>query len=249
MSQLPNAAIRVVKASRTLESVDKLVWTEIFYLDKGPDGCFISPKLLAARVGRSQASLEKSRRRLVKSGLLRRSSKRVGWGRGVRWFVHLYAEYIPSDRPTDEQVSALAKKLDESLSIDDSKVTNGLDVAAIVAPLTAALDASNGNSTGTINQGFAGTSTDGSKGVIAKESTEGEQDEYSGREDRTLQRSDQRQQTAQLDTGDHLCTDASRSGSRRRLSLVRMYEDELARQERGRLGESADVECNEIRSE
>ena len=55
---LPKSAVRVVKASRELEDIDKLVWSPIFFLDQGPEGCYLMPDFLARRIGRSGETVE-----------------------------------------------------------------------------------------------------------------------------------------------------------------------------------------------
>ena len=71
MSSLTNTALRVIKASRKLDDIDKLVWIEIYHLDRGPEGCYMRPDVLAGRVGRSRDTMERSRRRLKECALLR----------------------------------------------------------------------------------------------------------------------------------------------------------------------------------
>ncbi|MCH9015619.1 MAG: helix-turn-helix domain-containing protein [Gemmatimonadetes bacterium] len=114
MSDLGTATIRVVKASRVLADIDKLVWIEIYHLDQGPEGCYILPDTLARRIGRSRDTMERSRRRLKDAGLLY-SVPRPGYC--DRWHVALPAKCVAvSSRPTDEDVEVAANQLDELIS-------------------------------------------------------------------------------------------------------------------------------------
>ena len=130
MSSLSKTAIRVVKASRALDDIDKLVWIEIYHLDQGPEGCYMRPDTLARRVGRSRNTMERSRRRLKECGLVRSVQRR---GYCDSWYVDLPVECVlSSTRPTDEEVFAAAARLDEMLAQPGTT-----DVTKLVANLTA----------------------------------------------------------------------------------------------------------------
>lgn len=130
MSSLSNTAIRVVKASRKLDDIDKLVWIEIYHLDQGPEGCYMRPDVLAGRVGRSRATMERSRRRLKECALLRSVHRR---GYCDSWYVDLPSECVlSSSRPSDQEVFTAAARLDEMLA-----QPGGGGVAKILADLAA----------------------------------------------------------------------------------------------------------------
>lgn len=114
MSSLSTTAIRVVKASAALDSIDKLVWTEIYHLDRGTEGCYMRPDTLARRVGRSRKTMERSRRRLKEWGLVRSVHRR---GYCDSWYVNLPVDCVLlSNRPSDEEVFAAAARLDKELA-------------------------------------------------------------------------------------------------------------------------------------
>lgn len=127
VSSLSKTAIRVVKASAVLDSIDKLVWIEIYHLDQGPDGCYMRPDVLAGRVGRSRDTVERSRRRLKECALLR-SVHRKGYCDS--WYVDLPPECVlASSRPSDEEVFGAAARLDEMLALS-ANVAHGRQNAA-----------------------------------------------------------------------------------------------------------------------
>lgn len=65
----PFTATYVVKASRALSAGEKLVWLELHQLDRGPDGCWLTPAQLGERLGLSAATVESYRARLSHLGL------------------------------------------------------------------------------------------------------------------------------------------------------------------------------------
>jgi len=89
--KLPAIAIAVVWASRVLPAGAKGLWEKHFYLDQGPEGCWMSSQDLALLLGGKQSSVETYRQRLVELGLLRK-----GLIRGVRrrWYLDFPSEVV-----------------------------------------------------------------------------------------------------------------------------------------------------------
>jgi len=175
VSSLSKTAIRVVKASRKLDDIDKLVWIEIYHLDQRPEGCYMRPDVLAGRVGRSRDTMERSRRRLKECALLRSVHRR---GYCDAWYVDLPRECVlSSSRPRDEEVFAAAARLDEMLA-----QPGGGGVVKILADLAAHMQPSSTKPGGTETPNLAAPvrKPGGSAAVDKKEqnstevSTEGE---------------------------------------------------------------------------
>jgi len=116
---LPWQAELVVRASRELTGIEKLVWCEDRGLDLGPAGCFLGAGPLADRLGRSRDTIERARRELVRLGLHKTRSR--GVGTTASWYVMLPHDVMPSSpagaqaetwRPDPALVRRLADGLD-----------------------------------------------------------------------------------------------------------------------------------------
>jgi hypothetical protein len=124
---LPKPAVRVITASRQLQDIDKIVWREIQQLDRGPEGCYAAPDRMASRVGCCRETVERSRRRLLKYGLLEKSPRKDRYTDS--WFPALPPQCIPPKNPRDERIFELAERLDEHIRTVDSggiSAANGL---------------------------------------------------------------------------------------------------------------------------
>jgi hypothetical protein len=107
-------ANRVVKASKLVSWGAKAVWMEMRSLDAGPEGCYMSAAKLATRLGMGAKNVEKHRAHLVRLGLLVTLARRGTTG---NWYPTLPADCVPrSERPEDEEISALAHRLDRYLT-------------------------------------------------------------------------------------------------------------------------------------
>lgn len=108
----PFAASRVLKAlpPKVLSQGRKLLWLEIYGLDRGAGGCFMGATPLARRLGVSTDQVEQDRRELLRLGLLRtvlRPGKRTSC-----WYPCVPATCIPmTETPEDQEVFQCAERL------------------------------------------------------------------------------------------------------------------------------------------
>ncbi len=109
----------VVRASRELRDLEKLVWLEDRNLDLGAEGAFIGAGELAERLGRSRDAIERTRRVLRDLGL--HATRRINGRRTASWYAVLPDSAIPAlpfraevdeYRPPPEDVRRLADYLD-----------------------------------------------------------------------------------------------------------------------------------------
>lgn len=108
-------AIAVVWASRVLPAGAKALWQKHVYLDRGPDGCWMSSEEMASLLGAEKETIVTYRQRLVDLGLLRKGTDS---GTRRRWYT-----ILPGDLPAPERfqklptaaIVAAAKQLDEDL--------------------------------------------------------------------------------------------------------------------------------------
>lgn len=117
--KLPWQADLVVRASRELEDIEKLVWCEDRGLDQGPDGCYVGGGTIGERLGRSPDTVERTRRELVRLSL--HSSRPRAGAKSYSWFALLPADAVPVCppgveaerwRPDPAEVRRLAHRLD-----------------------------------------------------------------------------------------------------------------------------------------
>ena len=149
MADAPPSVLRVVNASRVLDSSTKLLLGEIFRLDRSHKGCYARQAILARRVGRSVQAMKACRTKLREAGFLERSEERLsGDRRQYIWFFSLPEEYWPSEYAKDEEIFALADQLDADLrsgkireqAEDSRKVLDAIKRAAGVGSVVSDLD-------------------------------------------------------------------------------------------------------------
>lgn len=95
---------RIVRACPALSPIEKLVWDEERGLSSGR-GATMGAGPLGLRLGVSRETIERTRRELVRFGLLRKLD--LGLGRPAAWFPELPADCRPPDRRrrlTDDEV-------------------------------------------------------------------------------------------------------------------------------------------------
>ena len=108
--RLPYPATRVIRAATAICWGQKAVWLEVYAFDRG-DGCFAAAVTLGARLGIAADTVESYRQHLALLGLLERHGTKA-----AKWFAKLPAACVPTgDRPTDREVSDLARELDRTL--------------------------------------------------------------------------------------------------------------------------------------
>lgn len=128
---LPFCTVRVVRASRLLEAVDKLLWGELHTFDtasrrKGEAGAYIGARALAERLGATEHAIEHGRRRLIALGLLATNGGRGR--RGARYYPLLPASAVPtSEKPSPEMMTRCAAVLDAHIA----SARNGATTCAI----------------------------------------------------------------------------------------------------------------------
>ena len=118
--KLPWQADLVVKASRELSDIEKLIWCEDRGLDQSPEGCYLGGGTLGARLGRSPDTIERTRRELVRLDL-HRTQPHAGT-KSASWFALLPDDAVPvcppgvvdpgTWRPDPADVRRLADRLD-----------------------------------------------------------------------------------------------------------------------------------------
>jgi len=108
--KLPYSASRIIKASRALDAMEKLVWLEDQIFDRGPDGAYISAGTLAQRLGCSRETIERARRTL--KALELHGSVQRQRGETASWFCTMPADCIPAIKPAIDDVIRLAARLD-----------------------------------------------------------------------------------------------------------------------------------------
>jgi hypothetical protein len=112
----PWAGVRVVKAATEITSGQKLVWLEIYGLDRGSERAYVSAETLAGWLGMGARNIEKARRELEEIGLLG-SAPRLG-KRGTTWWPLLPPQCRPrSERPSGDEVVKLAALLDDLIRV------------------------------------------------------------------------------------------------------------------------------------
>jgi hypothetical protein len=110
---IPFEVIDVITASRRLTSIQKLLLIRIYLSDRGPDGCYAKPALMAGRIGRSVDRMEEVRRELLELGVV---TRREGRGRRTdSWFVVFPLDCAPLSRK-DEDVERAARTFDAWLA-------------------------------------------------------------------------------------------------------------------------------------
>jgi hypothetical protein len=135
-AKLPFQVEHVIKASRVLSSGAKLVWLEHRALHRGEYGVWAGAGPFAQRLGMSRGNVELHRRDLVRLRLM--ESRYLGGQKTANWYPLIPAECIPcSARPTQEEIAALAARLDGFLERQDA-IAGCADMAQSAAPNAAA---------------------------------------------------------------------------------------------------------------
>ena len=138
------AAARVIRSSRNLGSMEKLVWCETLYLDQGPTGAWVSASGLADRLGRSKDRIEAARSKLKKRGLLWK--KDLEGERIPSWFAILPVDCLPaSGRAKQPEIRQLANLLDQQC-----EPNNMPDLRKMLAETEARTTRENAGSTGAL---------------------------------------------------------------------------------------------------
>ena len=107
------AAQRVIKGSRVLTACEKLVWLEDYALDLGPEGAWLAPVKMGERLGMKPRTVEDYRQRLANAGL-HESAPRPG-AKSKSWFAVLPIQFVPDERPAEDDVNRLIREFDEYL--------------------------------------------------------------------------------------------------------------------------------------
>ena len=107
------AAQRVIKGSRVLTPSEKLVWLEDYALDLGPEGAWLAPAKMGERLGMKPRTVEDYRQRLANAGL-HESAPRPG-AKSKSWYAVLPIQFIPNERPAEEDVNYIIREFDEYL--------------------------------------------------------------------------------------------------------------------------------------
>jgi hypothetical protein len=118
---VPWVWVRIVRASTELTMVAKVVYDEIRGLATGR-GATIGAAALAARLGISIETVERTRRDLVAFGLLIKVD--LGLGRAAGWFPTLPASCRPPERCrrlSDDDVQERARALDERIRLERAR--------------------------------------------------------------------------------------------------------------------------------
>lgn len=104
-------ALRVVKASTTLNDGQKLVFAEIRCLDNGT-GCYASAETLSDRLGKPAETVERIRRELKELGLLKcKRGRRIAF-----WFPTMPEHCTPtSQKLSADELERLRVRLDDYL--------------------------------------------------------------------------------------------------------------------------------------
>ena len=106
-SKLSLPAQLVVWGSKRLTPTEKILWYHHWFLDQGrEDGCYISARSLATRLGLSQSTIEDGRKRLRALGLLTSWCRREGREYGFRSTLPFTAPKTFAE-VTDEWIAAL----------------------------------------------------------------------------------------------------------------------------------------------
>ena len=95
MADAPPSVLRVINASRELDSSSKLLLGEIFRLDRSHKGCYARQAILARRVGLRVQAMKACRTKLREAGFLNRSEERLSGDRRQYTCLQLVASYIP----------------------------------------------------------------------------------------------------------------------------------------------------------
>ena len=133
--KLPYSARFVVRASRVLTWGEKAVWEELFSLDLGPDGAWISDASLAECLGLDAGTVKNYRfglrRRKIAQTIPRPGTAQVGW------VMRLPAGAAPSDKERKvwgKRAVALALVLDGHLRSMDGTAGGALVATPDVRP-------------------------------------------------------------------------------------------------------------------
>lgn len=186
---LPWQADLVVRASRELSDIEKLVWLEDRGLDQGAMGCFAGAGVIADRLGRSRDTIERARRELVRLGL--HETRLQPGRRTASWYARLPATAVPtvpSDvpdrdtwRPDPDLVRRLMAQLDAAVRTvrgprlpengGSSTATSDKGMAAATPPLRRRLAAAPHPTGGTGAASTGGSATGGMAAPLPPRST------------------------------------------------------------------------------
>ena len=108
-------AFGVVGAGRVLTNADKRVWEKHGFMDQKGLGTEVSATTMGLLLGMGSETVEQSRRRLLRVGLLQRSE---GRGCRTRWYVRFPEGWVPKlgARPRAEDYAAAADIVDKLIS-------------------------------------------------------------------------------------------------------------------------------------
>lgn len=135
VKKMPWSWARVVKASRVLSPIEKLVWLEHVGLANDSEGAFISASVCAGRIGCSRVTVERARQVLLSCGLFVRKDR--GSGRPAAWFPTLPPQCRPSrQRIIDDEAERLAELLDVHMKVMQRPRRNGLTDTSLIPRVT-----------------------------------------------------------------------------------------------------------------
>jgi hypothetical protein len=129
--RLPYSASFVVRASRVLNWGEKAVWQELWSLDKGPEGAWISDRSLGECLGLDEGTVKNYRfglrRRQLAVTVPRPGARQVGW------VVRLPAAAVPGaheKRVWGKRAVELALILDGHLRTMDGKAGGAMEATS-----------------------------------------------------------------------------------------------------------------------
>jgi hypothetical protein len=115
LSDWLKAVFGIVGAGRLLTNADKRVWEKHAYMDAKGLGTEMSATTMGLLLGMGSETVEESRRRLLRVGLLQRSE---GRGCRTRWFARFPESWMPRlpAKPRAEEYAAAADELDRLMA-------------------------------------------------------------------------------------------------------------------------------------
>lgn len=111
---LPWCCVRIVKGSRVLSPLHKLVFEEHYALAKDGAGARISARDVGHRLGVARVTVERARADLKNWGLLRKLDR--GEGRKDDWFPVFPIAYPAVKRLSDDELDRNVERLDGHLT-------------------------------------------------------------------------------------------------------------------------------------
>ncbi len=110
-----NLWARVVKGSTKLTPAEKLVWLEINFMSQRDEGCTLSARALAVRLGMNRSHVTTCRSFLLRMSLLYRIGDP---GKAAAWYSTLDGEYTPTSRDAAPEVfKGFSERLDTYVTV------------------------------------------------------------------------------------------------------------------------------------